>query len=778
VRSLIRTFRSARGLCPLLAAVAALLFPPAATATFPGRDGQLAVQPTGGGGLLLVNPSTGTSDAVCTDAQLCGDPVDPRWSADGRALVFDDAASSRPVILASDGSCLWCLLGPPLANTRGGQPAFTGAGELTIATAHGLWRIALDGSRAPARILTGQVAEPAWSARGALAFVRGGAIWIRGSGHARVSRLVRGAAPAWSPDGKRLAFARSGWVWTVVIGDHSTRRLSRGGEPTWSPDGRSIAYISPTHAVEVVQASGGPPRRIGSITGDAVDWQPLPRSSASECRIPEDATSVTRTSGAVVYETQSREWYGCVYLVPTPRPLGSNSYQSDGDYESVGKILLAGRFVLLASGTGDKYGDCTNGLGLIDLASDGGEALDSQTCTDSYVPVISPYVLDSSGFSAWETTTPVEPQTTIAAISCAAPSLCVATDAAGNVLASTAPAGGAESWQSANVDGSGSLDSISCPTTGLCVAVDGDGEIASSTDPTGPAADWSRSRIAPVAIVSTGFSGVSCPTAALCVAVGSREAWTSNAPTGGAAAWPSTTIDNDSSTVNYLTGVSCPSASLCVAVDHAGNVLTSTAPAGGPWTSTPTDTQPSAVSCPSAALCVTVGIDGEIATSTNPIGPSPTWTVSHVGNQIWASVTCQSTALCVAVGQDGTVAVSDDPSGGASAWTTTDIDGSTTVSSVSCPAADLCVATDEDGNVLTTANPLAGSWTSAAVDQRCEPETPCDGDQLYAHDDHGTRLLDSTPPGPGGGLANLELSGDSTTLSWTDNGQPNQLGLG
>lgn len=52
---------------------------------------------------------------------------------------------------------------------------------------------------------------------------------------------------------------------------------------------------------------------------------------------------------------------------------------------------------------------------------------------------------------------------------------------------------------------------------------------------------------------------------------------------------------------------------------------------------------------------------------------------------------------------------------------------------------------------------------------------PCVVEQLYAHDDHGTRLIDSTPPGSGTSLANISVSGD--LLRWTHDGTPHQTAL-
>ena len=74
---------------------------------FPGRDGDLVV--VTGGGLELVAPGTGAARSICTSVVLCGHPAQPSFSPNGRAIAFVDATSHRPVVVAADGSCLWCL---------------------------------------------------------------------------------------------------------------------------------------------------------------------------------------------------------------------------------------------------------------------------------------------------------------------------------------------------------------------------------------------------------------------------------------------------------------------------------------------------------------------------------------------------------------------------------------------------------------------------------------------------------------------------------------------
>ena len=137
-----------------------------------------------------------------------------------------------------------------------------------------------------------------------------------------------------------------------------------------------------------------------------------------------------------------------------------------------------------------------------------------------------------------------------------------------------------------NVDGSHTLTGVSCTTTPttLCVASDANGNVVTSTNPTGGAAAWTVAD----ADSSNALYGISCPTAGLCVSVDSNgSVVTSSNPTGGASKW----ISEDADPGNFFSSVSCSSATLCVAADDEGNVVTSTNPTGGPsaWKVAPVD---------------------------------------------------------------------------------------------------------------------------------------------------------------------------------------------
>ena len=142
-------------------------------------------------------------------------------------------------------------------------------------------------------------------------------------------------------------------------------------------------------------------------------------------------------------------------------------------------------------------------------------------------------------------------------------------------------------------------------------------------------------------------------------------------------------------------------------------------------------------------------------------------------------VSCPSVSLCVAVDSDGKYRHLDrsdrrrERGGGQDPGRP-----QYGLQAVSCPSVSLCVA--GGSNILSSTNPTGGAhtWTPALVVPGCAPESfPCISEQLYAHDDLGTRVVDTAPPGQGNSIANVGLSVDSVVLSWTHDGAQRQLQL-
>jgi Tol biopolymer transport system component len=139
------------------------------------------------------------------------------------------------------------------------------------------------------RVTRGPVRDvmAAWSPDGWLAFSRvrtEGArpeVWLMRPNGKELHRLVRGGAPAWSPNGRWIAFDAPGGVWAVRADGSGRRLVVRGnvGSLKWSPNGRRVAYTSwrrNTSEIYVARADGSRPRRL---TRNAVDdfepsWSP------------------------------------------------------------------------------------------------------------------------------------------------------------------------------------------------------------------------------------------------------------------------------------------------------------------------------------------------------------------------------------------------------------------------------------------------------------------------------------------------------------------------
>lgn len=188
---------------------------------------------------------------------------------------------------------------------------------------------------------------------------------------------------------------------------------------------------------------------------------------------------------------------------------------------------------------------------------------------------------------------------------------------------------------------------------------------------------------------------------------------------------------------NKLLSVSCPSVSLCVAVDQAGQVVTSTDPAGGSssWSAALIDrlgvvegfgSEVASVSCPSVSLCVAVNGNDDVLTSTDPAGGPKAWRVVHLdesGPREFNGISCPSVSLCVVVGGEKVID-SSNPTGGASAWTTVHLPRAPGLKDVSCPSQSLCVAVGD--GVLISTDPTGGAstWMPGLEGGTCPSQNP------------------------------------------------------
>ena len=583
-------------------------------------------------------------------------------------------------------------------------------------------------------------------------------------------------------------------AWLLLPAAAFTQRLVRGTAPAWSPDGRQIAYVGTDQMLRIVPAGGGRARALG-VPARSVDWQPLPRHSNRGCALATGSHALVARTEGVLSERNvvsngyaSPAWFGCLRGIGAERQLLMRYSQGGEASTYVNGALMEGRFALLSTSSGDEYGDCSNDVTRYDVATGVATSLFDQPFGCEAGPGVDSIALDSSGFAAWRATEPQPRYQPLTGISCPTISFCAAVDANGSVGTSTDPTGGRPAWSFADVNAPGGLGSVSCPSISLCVATAGSGgRVLTSTDPTGGASNWAPAQVDNDQLLLFA-SYVSCPSVSLCVIADDHgSVVTSTQPTGGPPAW--TTAHVDSNTPGAFLGVSCPSASLCVALDETGNVAASTDPTGGASTwslahigTSETIPPDGGVSCPSTSLCVAADGTGNIATSTDPAGGSSAWSLTKLPSGRPGAISCPSSSLCVAVDGAGNVISSTNPTGGAFAWQVANVDGSTRITSISCPTATRCVATDARGNVLTSDDPAGGAsaWSVAAVDvpDCAAAGTACVAETLYARDDHGTRVIDSAPPGNGNSLVNVQMFGNNPFLYWTHDGQQRVAGLG
>ena len=374
-----------------------------ASAAFPGRDGLLAVEPSTGPGLVLVNSRGGQERRICTDRSRCGSPKRPRWSSDGRVIAF---GSPTAELIYSDGSCLNCQIG------RGGSPSFSSDPALVTFVAGGkLAEAGIDGI-GKGTIAGGGVSDAAWSAGGLLAIVRSGHVWVGRRNRLRL--IAAGSAPSWSPDGSQIAIQRRGWVLVVHVRDHSIRRLVRGLAPSWSPDGKSIAFIGTAHHVLVISASGGHARQVGRVRGVAVDWQPVPKHAAASCETPPGSKAIASSPGAVVTGDSneiSSAYMGCLRADGRERLLESFGPATENSQAGLSTAAVAGDYGALVNYTFDEhYGGSDFTVEVFDLRTAaqasrlGGETV---SCPDyggySCNSKIDQVVMNSNGFSAAHT---------------------------------------------------------------------------------------------------------------------------------------------------------------------------------------------------------------------------------------------------------------------------------------------------------------------------------------------------------------------------------------
>ena len=88
------------------------------------------------------------------------------------------------------------------------------------------------------------------------------------------------AAPAWSPDGRRLMFNAPGGIFVVNVDGSGLQNLTSGGAPAWSPDGQKIAFVRLVRVRRISPGAAEPDMEIYSMNADGSGQQNLTRNEA------------------------------------------------------------------------------------------------------------------------------------------------------------------------------------------------------------------------------------------------------------------------------------------------------------------------------------------------------------------------------------------------------------------------------------------------------------------------------------------------------------------
>jgi Tol biopolymer transport system component len=306
----------------LLLSASALALPGAAAAAYPGANGYLAFTSTQDGGARHIFLDRAGDVVDLTAAWSSGWEIQPRFSPDGREILFTGMEHGLPntelFVMGADGSGRTQITNTPEGNSDatwspdGTQIAFVSERDGQVPN---VYIMRSDGT--DVRQITNDTAaesQLAWSPKGdRIAFVRtlaGGGdrdvYSIRTDG-SRLTDLSNDPSspdlePAWSPDGTRIAYSGPlhhgesvGMDLWIMNADgsaqhelsHENNQYSDGAYPAWSPDGTTIAFTanngSGYYHVWSVPASGGQNSELitnrvpgGNPVDAEVDWQPAP----------------------------------------------------------------------------------------------------------------------------------------------------------------------------------------------------------------------------------------------------------------------------------------------------------------------------------------------------------------------------------------------------------------------------------------------------------------------------------------------------------------------
>ncbi len=247
-----------------------------AQAAFPGADGRIAFV-TGDGGCCNISTMNADGSHVnqLTHVTSGTQAVDPFWSPDGTAIVFDrrNVVGSQIWIMRADGSSKHRLLPDPFFLDF--SPSYSPDGKWIVFTrcrpdftACAVYRMNADGTALTA-ITPFTISVRDFQARyspdgSTIAFDssdRGGvqsAVYLMHPDGSHIQRLTRpgliATSPEWSPDGSRILFTthccalrQTAEVWVINVDRTGAHQLTFPGQrhdfsPSFAPSGDRIAF--------------------------------------------------------------------------------------------------------------------------------------------------------------------------------------------------------------------------------------------------------------------------------------------------------------------------------------------------------------------------------------------------------------------------------------------------------------------------------------------------------------------------------------------------------
>jgi Tol biopolymer transport system component len=319
----------------MVVALLALAVP--ADATFPGRNGKLAVTLYG---IDTLNPDGSAFTSLAPG-------YSPAWSPDGKQIAF---ISGQPFITGHSDVYVMDENGLNVrrltnSRTQNGDPSWSPDGQQIVFThdytdpaaanaTTDLYVVRADGTNLTNLTNTPDVKEnqPAWSSTGKIAFVSGNNIFVMngdGTNRARVTDYPPNGhwacCPDWSPDGSKLAYSRGPsaeppnypYDNTVRVvnadgtGDRAVAYDKWGPVAAWSPDGRYLVLGSQPIGLSLLDLASGmrssiPNPPSGAIES-AADWQPIPEPKRGDFK---NAAKFCKAERAFLGESAFRQKYG------------------------------------------------------------------------------------------------------------------------------------------------------------------------------------------------------------------------------------------------------------------------------------------------------------------------------------------------------------------------------------------------------------------------------------------------------------------------------------